>query len=236
MWRSGMRLLAAPPPARRPHPTLSRKRERAPGGKRRAMMEEMRLRIATCVPSPACGGGSGGTVGRKKSCCGRATCVPSPACGEGQGGGALRESRPRRSAAGQLRHLSHHPILDPELAKQFGFATRKRTPRRWRVRRATRWRRWASPRPRMRWKTLIRDGRPEFKGEDGQMKDLDAAPAAAPGKIRRRRALRDQVRLSSRRATSRPRSPSWSRASGATTAPRCCSASPGPARPTPWPR
>ena len=49
-------------------------------------------------------------------------------------------------------------------------------------------------------------------------------------------ALRHQVRI---RAEGRPaaaRSTNWSRASSATTAPRCCSASPARARPSPWPR
>ncbi len=39
-----------------------------------------------------------------------------------------------------------------------------------------------------------------------------------------------------RRAISRRRSPNWSKACGATTAPRCCSASPARARPSPWRR
>ena len=65
---------------------------------------------------------------------------------------------------------------------------------------------------------------------------VDAAPPAAPGKIRRRPATSSSSRTSSRRATSRRRSRSWSRASSATTARRCCSASPAPARPSPWRR
>ena len=40
----------------------------------------------------------------------------------------------------------------------------------------------------------------------------------------------------SRRATSRPRSRNWSKAPTATTARRCCWASPVPAKPTPWRR
>ena len=65
---------------------------------------------------------------------------------------------------------------------------------------------------------------------------VDAAPPAAPGKIRRRQAARDRNPSSSRRATSPRRSANWSRASSATTARRCCSASPARARPSPWPR
>ncbi len=48
--------------------------------------------------------------------------------------------------------------------------------------------------------------------------------------------FQDQVRLRAARATSRPRSPNSSRAPSATTARRCCSASPAPARPSPWRR
>ena len=65
---------------------------------------------------------------------------------------------------------------------------------------------------------------------------VGAAPAAAAGEIRGRLPARSSSRISSRRATSRRRSPSWSRASRATTAPRCCSASPARARPSRWPR
>ena len=74
---------------------------------------------------------------------------------------------------------------------------------------------------------------PEFaRGGQG----VDAAPPAAAGEIRRRRAARDQVRL---RAEGRPAA--GDRGSGrgraaATTARRCCSASPAPARPSPWRR
>ena len=128
------------------------------------------------------------------------------------------------------------PTLDPELAKQLGFTTEEED-----VAALAR-----PPRNKMEalgvaatadaLEALIRDGRPEFKGEDGQRENLDAAPPAAPGEIRRRRALRASSPNTSRRATSRPRSPNWSRASTATTARRCCSASPAPARPTPWPR
>ena len=54
---------------------------------------------------------------------------------------------------------------------------------------------------------LLREGRPKFARTH-----LDAAPAAAAGEVRRRRAARAQVASSSRRATSRPRSRNWSRA------------------------
>ena len=65
---------------------------------------------------------------------------------------------------------------------------------------------------------------------------VDAAPAGAAGKIRRRHRHRHEVAISSRPATSRRRSRIWSKASTAPTARRCCSASPAPARPSPWPR
>ena len=69
-----------------------------------------------------------------------------------------------------------------------------------------------------------------------QPADVHAAPAAAPGEVRRRHPLRDRVGVRRPRATSRPPSPSWSPASTSTSATRCCSASPARARPSPWPR
>ena len=68
------------------------------------------------------------------------------------------------------------------------------------------------------------------------VQNLDAAPAAAAGKIRRRPARSSSNPNSIPRATSRRRSRNWSKACGATTARRCCSASPARARPSPWPR
>ena len=65
---------------------------------------------------------------------------------------------------------------------------------------------------------------------------VDAAPAAAAGKIRGRPAPGDQVGL---RAQGRPAAGDRRAGRGrraATTAPRCCSASPARARPSPWPR
>ena len=66
--------------------------------------------------------------------------------------------------------------------------------------------------------------------------DLGAAPAAAAGEVRGRRAAPHRLRV---RAEGRPaarRSPSWWRASTRRSATRCCSASPARARPTRWPR
>ena len=65
---------------------------------------------------------------------------------------------------------------------------------------------------------------------------VGAASSAAPGKIRGRPAARHQVRV---RAEGRPAAgdrANWWKASGATTACRCCSASPARARPSPWRR
>ena len=83
--------------------------------------------------------------------------------------------------------------------------------------------------------SLIRDGRPEFKGEDGQVKiwtpHRPPRPEKSEGGVRfvikseyepkgdQPTAIKELVEGISRK-----------------TAPRCCSASPAPARPTPWPR
>ena len=61
---------------------------------------------------------------------------------------------------------------------------------------ATRWKhsaRWQATAEAL--EALIRDGRPEFRGEDGSTKSL-GTPHRPPGEIRRRRALRDQIRIS----------------------------------------
>ena len=78
-------------------------------------------------------------------------------------------------------------------------------------------------------------GPPGIQRQSGPT-SLDAAPAAAAGEIRRRPALRHQVRV---RAEGRPAAgdPRTGRGRAtATTARRCCSASPARARPSPWPR
>ena len=113
---------------------------------------------------------------------------------------------------------------------------RRRTPRRWRGRRATRWRRSASPPPRMRWRALIREGRPEFKGEDGQVKIW--TPHRPPRPEKSEGGVRFVIK-----SEYEPKGDQPDRDQGtgrghlrATTAPRCCSASPARARPTPWPR
>ena len=93
------------------------------------------------------------------------------------------------------------PTLDPELARQLGLPTAEdddealaRPPR-------SKMEAFGVKATADALENLIRDGRPEFKGDDGAGANLDAAPAAAPGEIRRRRALRDQIRI---RAEGRP--------------------------------
>ena len=82
-----------------------------------------------------------------------------------------------------------------------------------------------------------RAGKSAARGPRGiQRADLGAASPAAAGEIRRRHPLRDQERAGTE---GRPadRDPGTGRGRRtATTARRCCSASPAPARPTPWRR
>ncbi len=97
---------------------------------------------------------------------------------------------PRRRSRRSIRNWRNNSASPP----------RRKTPRRWRGRRATRWRRSASPPPPTRWKPDPR-GPPGIQGRRRPGENLDAASPAAPGKIRRRRALRDQIRI---RAEGRP--------------------------------
>jgi excinuclease ABC subunit B len=100
---------------------------------------------------------------------------PLPLAGEGQGGGAsasrgLSESPQREFAPANYGTSATIPTLDPELAKQLGFTTEEED--------AAALAR--PPRNKMEalgvaatadaLEALIRDGRPEFKGEDGQIK------------------------------------------------------------------
>ena len=64
---------------------------------------------------------------------------------------------------------------------------------------------------------LLREGRQEFAETP-----WTAAPAAAAGKIRRRQALQDRVRVRAERRPAARRSANWSKASSATTARRFC--------------
>ena len=82
---------------------------------------------------------------------------------------------------------------------------------------------------------LLREGREEFREQDGANKS-GRRIGRRGRKNPKAAALSSSSPISSRRATSRRPSPSWSRACGATTAARCCSASPARARPSPWPR
>ena len=100
---------------------------------------------------------------------------PLPLAGEGQGGGAsnrpgFSESPQREFAPANYGTAATIPTLDPELAKQFGFTTEEEDAA-------------AMVRPARNkmealgvaatadaLENLIREGRPEFKGEDGQVK------------------------------------------------------------------
>ena len=93
------------------------------------------------------------------------------------------------------------PTLDPELARQLGLPTAEdddealaRPPR-------NKMEALGVKATADALENLIRDGRPEFRRRRRPAESLDAAPPAAPGEIRRRRALRDQVRI---RAEGRP--------------------------------
>ena len=79
---------------------------------------------------------------------------------------------------------------------------------------------------------LLREGRAEFRDATIWTPHRPPRPEKSEGGFR----LRHQVGVRAARATSRRRSRSWSKACSATTAARCCSASPARARPTPWPR
>ncbi len=148
----------------------------------------------------------------------------------------LGEAPQREFAPANYGTAATIPTLDPELAKQLGFTTEEED--------AAAMAR--PPRNKMEalgvaatadaLEALIRDGRPEFKGEDGQVKIWTPHRPPRPEKSEGGVAASSSSPNTSRRATSRPRSPTWSRASSATTARRCCSASPARARPTPWPR
>ncbi|WP_416207770.1 hypothetical protein [Bradyrhizobium sp. SEMIA] len=127
------------------------------------------------------------------------------------------------------------PTLDPELARQLGLPTEEddaealaRPPR-------SKMEALGVKATADALESLIREGRPEFRKDDGSMKVW--TPHRPPRPEKSEGGVRFEIKSSYEpRATSRPRSRSWSRASSATTARRCCSASPAPARPTPWPR
>src|SRR5712672_3236800 len=95
---------------------------------------------------------------------------PLPLAGEGQGGGASTRQGFDEAPQANYGTAATIPALDPELAKQFGFTTEEED--------AAALAR--PPRNKMEalgvaatadaLESLIRDGRPEFKGDDGQVK------------------------------------------------------------------
>ncbi|ABD89663.1 excinuclease ABC subunit UvrB [Rhodopseudomonas palustris] len=131
-------------------------------------------------PPPQAGEGSARraphTVARVESVEGQPS-PPLPLAGEGRGGGATRTTAPGFAEAPQSDFATPNygttatiPTLDPELAKQLGFTTEEEDE-------AALAR---PPRNKMEalgvqatadaLENLIRDGRPEFKGEDGNVK------------------------------------------------------------------
>ncbi|GAA0007213.1 hypothetical protein BRDID11002_72190 [Bradyrhizobium diazoefficiens] len=134
------------------------------------------------------------------------------------------------------------PTLDPELARQLGLPTEEddaealaRPPR-------SKMEALGVKATADALESLIREGRPEFRKDDGSTKVW--TPHRPPRPEKSEGGVRFEIKSHyeprgdqpTRAATSRPRSPSSSRASSATTAAKCCSASPEAARPTPWPR
>ncbi len=118
------------------------------------------------------------------------------------------------------------PTLDPELAKQLGFTTEEED--------AAAMAR--PPRNKMEalgvqatadaLEDLIREGRPEFKGEDGGVKVWTPHRPPRPEKSEGGQPFVIKSEYE----------PKGDQPTAATTARRCCSASPAQAKPTPWPR
>ncbi len=175
---------------------------------------------------------------------------PSPASGEGRSGasaervrvGALPHRRgfdeaPQREfAPANYGTSATIPTLDPELAKQFGFTTEEddaaalaRPPR-------NKMEALGVAATADALENLIRDGRPEFKGDDGQVKIWTPHRPPRPEKSEGGQPLRDQIRI---RAEGRPAD----RDHGTGRGHRAQRPHPGAARrhrlaarPTPWPR
>ena len=148
----------------------------------------------------------------------------------------LAESPQREFAPANYGTAATIPTLDPELAKQLGFTTEEED--------AAAMAR--PPRNKMEalgvaatadaLEALIRDGRPEFKGEDGQIKIWTPHRPPRPEKSEGGVPLRDQVRI---RAEGRPADRDRRTGRGH----RAQRPHPGAARrhrlaarPTPWPR
>jgi excinuclease ABC subunit B len=133
---------------------------------------------ASLVSTPQAGEGSKQLTprdGARDSSAASQPASPLPLAGEGQGGGAsanpgLSESPQREFAPANYGTTATIPTLDPELARQLGFTTEEED--------AAAMAR--PPRNKMEalgvaatadaLENLIRDGRPEFKGEDGQVR------------------------------------------------------------------
>jgi excinuclease ABC subunit B len=116
-------------------------------------------------PSPPLRGGRGEESAEQPQ-----PASPLPLAGEGQGGGASASPGLSESPQANYGTSATIPALDPELAKQLGFTTEEEDAAA-----------MARP-PRNKMEALgvaatadaldalIRDGRPEFKGEDGQVR------------------------------------------------------------------
>jgi excinuclease ABC subunit B len=126
-------------------------------------------------PPPAGEGSTQPALRRRDSTAVTQPASPLPLAGEGQGGGAFAgaafsESPQREFAPANYGTAASVPVLDPELAKQLGFTTEEED--------AAALAR--PPRNKMEalgvaataeaLETLIREGRPEFRKEDGSIK------------------------------------------------------------------
>ena len=178
------------------------------------------------------GQGLGATTGETSPC---GIPVPAPPSQGGEGDDRSQACFGRSPARKGQRHLRRRPSVDPELAKQLGFTTEEEDAA-------------AMARPARNKMEVLgvavtahaleradprRPSRIQGRGRPAKVWTRTARRAR---EIRRRRDALSSSPTTSRRATSRPRSPTWSKASGATTAHKFCSASPEAARPTPWPR
>src|SRR5436190_8881107 len=129
-------------------------------------------RAGTPPPNPPsqAGEGSAPRADRQNLSAKSQTTSPLPLAGEGQGGGASAGRGFDETPQANYGTSATIPTLDPELAKQFGFTTEEED-----LAAMAR-----PPRNKMEalgvaatadaLENLIRDGRPEFKGEDGQIK------------------------------------------------------------------
>ena len=81
-------------------------------------------------------------------------------------------------------------------------------------------------------KALLEPGDPNLREKSPGRRTARPRPDKSEGGI----AVQARLRLRAGRRPARPPSPSWSRACSATSATRCCSASPARARPSPWRR